>query len=503
VTLDNNTVFAVEENTPTQAEIVVDYTVAGGRMQSRRVAPLIVYGRRAIDWSEGTPVTAFVTPQEENVRSFAHAALVDPAAARALNVPEPMSNAVAMFSAMNQAGLHYVKDPIVTAHSAVLDTVQFPRETLADKTGDCDDLSVLYASLLESVGVETAFLLVPGHVLVGVNAGVPDGGLDRVTLDPSKVLVRDGKVFIPVETTLLGKSFRDAWAEGAATVARAASKTGADGLVVIETRTGWASYPPAALPRAAGLAVTKPDAVKNGAVAEVKSVASERDTAVNARLAQLAAAVQKNAAAPEAAQYAAMLARRGDVDKARAVLKAANDLASKNGAPSATFANNLANVEVLAGDQVSAVGRYRAILDKVGAKRGDVLTNLGIAYTQAGDQQKAVEAFDAALAAGASSAYIATGFEKAPANANVPVAAAPQNRADDAATTTVAEQDLKAILAKALAARKQKADADKKAGVQEKQAAADRFANPLPSGARRGDDAQSKLRMAELLRWMS
>jgi hypothetical protein len=172
VSLDNNTVFATEENTPTQAEVVVDYDVAGGKMSARRVAPLLVYGRRAIDWTENTLITAFVTPQEEVVRTFARAALVDEAKDGAA-LPESIAEAIAVFQAMSSAQLKYVKDPVIPARSGALDTAQFARETLTLKSGDCDDLSVLYASLLESVGVETAFLLVPGHVLVGVGAGVP------------------------------------------------------------------------------------------------------------------------------------------------------------------------------------------------------------------------------------------------------------------------------------------------------------------------------------------
>ncbi len=489
ITLDNATVFATEENTPTQAEVVVEYTVGGGKMTARRVVPLIVYGRRAIDWSEGTPITAFVTPQEENVRNFAHAALVDGDE----TLPPAMNEAIALFQAMSAAHLKYVKDPVVSANAATLDTVQFPRETLSLRTGDCDDLSVLYASLLEAVGVETAFLLVPGHVLVGVAAGVPADSLERVTFDDKRIIVRDGKAYIPVETTMLGRSFRDAWAEGASTVQRAA-RSRADGLTVVETRTGWASYPPAALPRAAGLAIAKPDPNKDGAADEVRQVVAERDSSRKATLLRLASAVKKNAAAPEAGEYAALLAKGGDVDKARAVLNAA--LAKKPGSVAAR--NNLANVAVLSGDHAAAVVGYRAILDGAGAHRGDVLTNLGIAYTQAGDEKKAVEAFDAALAAGGVSAFLATGFERAPKKDKVAVAA-PAGRASEEGKLTVAEQDVKSVLAKALAERKKKAATEKGKPTA---VAADHFKNPLPSGARRGDDARSKLRTAELLRWM-
>lgn len=47
----------------------------------------------------------------------------------------------------------YVSDP-----SLSLDKVQYPEETLKLHTGDCDDLAVLYASMLGSVEIEFAFV---------------------------------------------------------------------------------------------------------------------------------------------------------------------------------------------------------------------------------------------------------------------------------------------------------------------------------------------------------
>ena len=43
--------------------------------------------------------------------------------------------------------INYVVDPWVVAEGDVLDDIQFPRETLANKSGDCDDTSVLLACL--------------------------------------------------------------------------------------------------------------------------------------------------------------------------------------------------------------------------------------------------------------------------------------------------------------------------------------------------------------------
>lgn len=45
---------------------------------------------------------------------------------------------------------------------------RFPVETLYDETGDCEDTSFLFASLVEAMGLDAVVLMLPGHAAVGV-----------------------------------------------------------------------------------------------------------------------------------------------------------------------------------------------------------------------------------------------------------------------------------------------------------------------------------------------
>lgn len=46
---------------------------------------------------------------------------------------------------------------------------RFPVETLYDETGDCEDLSILYASIMEAMGYDAILLILPGHAAVGLS----------------------------------------------------------------------------------------------------------------------------------------------------------------------------------------------------------------------------------------------------------------------------------------------------------------------------------------------
>lgn len=62
--------------------------------------------------------------------------------------------------------LPYTSDNVTTPHD---DYPRYPAETLVDEGGDCEDTSILMASLLDEIGYEVILINPPGHVAVGVS----------------------------------------------------------------------------------------------------------------------------------------------------------------------------------------------------------------------------------------------------------------------------------------------------------------------------------------------
>ena len=114
--------------------------------------------------------------------------------------------------------LSYTSDPRASS-----EYVQFPGETIKLKGGDCDDFSVLFSSLLESIGVETALVDYKTstgvrHVNILVNTGLKPGEATLITGNDTKYFLRknedgDDEIWIPVETTSLS-DFNTAWSAG-------------------------------------------------------------------------------------------------------------------------------------------------------------------------------------------------------------------------------------------------------------------------------------------------
>ncbi len=478
LTLDADKIFKVDENTPVQAEVKLGYRTADGLAEGSRVVPLIVFDRNAIDWSEPESISAFVTFREESVKALARKVI---AAKLPADLPAGLREAAAVFSAMRQIKIKYQKDPQNPFQKRRLDYVQYPRETLSYRTGDCDDLAVLYAALLESVGVQTAFITTPGHILTAFKA---PAGAEPITHDPDRYLEEEGRVWIPVETTSLDRSFEEAWRRGAREVKRWRGKK--DKLALLPVHRAWKKFPAVSLPQEVKETAVDVAALEAGLKQEAEAVLRQRDRSYKKRLADLKKKIRrKKKDAALRNEYALLLARGGELKEAAGELDQALKL--KPGDARATC--NLANVRLLLGKFKEAVGLYQKALELDEKLGGRVYANVGLAYYCYGDLEKAKQAFSACARCGGGGLFASMGLVP-PREAEGTLAAEKKPRKKE-----VIERELEKVLLEALESAEKKKTGDKK----EKKP--DLFSNPLPTGGRRGDDPASQRRLVDLLSW--
>jgi len=132
---------------------------------------------------------AFVTPRDPAVDELARQA------SRAVLAMDgnPFGNrnlafTAAMTDALAELGVTYIPDPTnpfatVSATPHAVDTIHYPYQTLDRLSGDCDDTTVLMASLLGNVGVNTQFVDVPGHIFLLVDTGLHENNRSALGVD--------------------------------------------------------------------------------------------------------------------------------------------------------------------------------------------------------------------------------------------------------------------------------------------------------------------------------
>jgi tetratricopeptide (TPR) repeat protein len=125
--------------------------------------------------------------------------------------------AAALHDALTLYGLTYSNDPVATLNSdkKTVDYIQFPQQTLDYRGGKCSDFSVLYASMFEAVGVETAFITIPGHIYMAIALQMGAEEARKSFLHSDDLIILGDKVWLPIEITLREGGFVKAWQMGA------------------------------------------------------------------------------------------------------------------------------------------------------------------------------------------------------------------------------------------------------------------------------------------------
>jgi tetratricopeptide (TPR) repeat protein len=216
----NNELFSLEGITPLTGEIIVKYTMKGRPVEQRQPVTYDMYDKTSITWDDDRKVGAFITPADSALKNFASWITRTFKGTASASYNQPVLFAMQAYASLAEIGILYQADaasPFTEAqgNSQLVDSVSLPRETLKRITGDCDDLTVLFCALLESVNIETGFITVPGHIYAAFNTKIPSNEYRDISPDRSLTVVTNGEIWVPVEITMIGKGdFTAAWRRG-------------------------------------------------------------------------------------------------------------------------------------------------------------------------------------------------------------------------------------------------------------------------------------------------
>jgi hypothetical protein len=246
--LFNENVLSIVESAKLSSEIRAEYMIGENEGYDTETLTLSTYDRNTMQWDDDRKIAAFVTAQDEEIRRTARnvASMVRDSGLAGFN--REFQLAVAMMGMMEALNCAYVVDPSKSYGNSsnvdeiVVDSVQFPRQTLQYRAGDCDDLSTTFNALLESVGVETAFITVPGHIYSAFRLDMSSEQAGRTFSQAHDLIfLDDDTTWVPVETTSLRLGFLEAWRKGG----QQWRKFDADGQAGFHrVRESWETYEP-------------------------------------------------------------------------------------------------------------------------------------------------------------------------------------------------------------------------------------------------------------------
>lgn len=376
----NDRVLELTENTPVQTNIRLTFFEDNNEKTVSQNAPLMLYSRNAIAWSDKARLASFVTPRDMPIVEFSRAAVrafLKPL--KSTTIGRPLTKAALFSEAVRALGISYVPDPStpykdVSNHPEIIDYVQFPRETLRRRTGDCDDTTALLASLLESVGAQVALVDTPGHIFLMANLEENDPGLIGLPID--RFIDFRGTYWVPIETTQIEKGFPAAWQSGIAAFKAAQEKGQVEFVVLAEA---FEKYPPLTLrEKEKDLVLIPEERVKKTLLPLLAQLQAERYKNQLARLQELIAA---NPEDPSLQIELAMAhIEGGKTPEGKMVL--ASLLRHSSDQIRAAAYNNLGNIAYLAGNYAEADKNYGMAAKLEPADGGIVLNQARLAWRQ-------------------------------------------------------------------------------------------------------------------------
>ncbi|HOE09709.1 MAG TPA: hypothetical protein PLV89_12675, partial [Treponemataceae bacterium] len=288
----NERVLELNEKTDTKAKLIIEYTSLSKKMKKEVPVTIPVYHRNAMSWKDDRRAAAFVSSKDPSALWFAKyiSSVVKDSFRAGINTN--LQYAIGLFEAVNTFGLNYVIDPSSAYADNIggesIDFLQFPYQTLMFRGGDCDDISILFCSLLEAVGIDTAFITIPGHIYMAFSTGLTEKEARENFADPSLLIMHENTAWIPLEITLTKEGFDKAWRIGARQWNTAAAANQAQ---LYPMKNSWELYRPISVPGAQA-AITMPErtaitaSFSNSMDVWVEKEIRPQVTELNAKLAQ-------------------------------------------------------------------------------------------------------------------------------------------------------------------------------------------------------------------------
>jgi len=245
----NNRILNINEDTPIQCQLTMTYYQDGAEKTFTLNQPIKVLSKDSIIWDKADRLANFITPKDTPVFGFSRFVLneKDKFQDESGLMDGNVLTALMIWEGLGEKGISYLADPVSpfsvkkSSKVFVTDSVQFPRNTLKLKSGDCDDLTAIFAALFEASGLHTMLLDYPSHIALMFDTEATDP--KEVGIPEEYLIKYNNTYWVGVETTMVGKDFYDS-IKHEADLYRSMSAE----VKMVDVRTAWNEFEPVTLP---------------------------------------------------------------------------------------------------------------------------------------------------------------------------------------------------------------------------------------------------------------
>lgn len=241
-------------------EILVEYEFLGRKKTYTESIAIPVYNRNSLRWYDSTSIAAFVQPSAPEILDYSKYAVGIARNYLRSGLNRNMQFSMYLFEGLRAGGVKDSKDettPYRLYHNnqELLDYIQFPYQTLSYKLGDIDDLALLLAATMESVGIKTAMIPLEEDFLIAYSLEINALEAERLFYNLDNLLIINNEVWMPLSLSSFREGFINSWFIAMENLNEAFNKGEWVDLIYLEE--AWKSYSPAVV-RSGGAVFEKP-----------------------------------------------------------------------------------------------------------------------------------------------------------------------------------------------------------------------------------------------------
>ena len=256
-------------------ELVIEYELLGQKRTAISQVIIPVYNRNQVRWTDAAVIASYISSNSQEVLELSKYLVGIARNHLRSGLNRNMQFGMYLYEGIRLAGIECSADPSTpysTSHldPTVLDYIQYPFQTLLYKTGDDDDVGILYLALLESVGIKAAFIPMNDDFIVVINLNTTAAKAANLFDGYDRLMVIDDEAWIPISMSALREGFVNSWYKAVVEIQQA-SDAGEE-LNFVDLEQSWQSYPPAGF--------------SSGQTIDVKPVEADVTTAVETDIAR-------------------------------------------------------------------------------------------------------------------------------------------------------------------------------------------------------------------------
>lgn len=244
----NDKILRFSEAGKISGEIVIDYELLGDKRTTVSAVTIPVYNRNAMRWVDSAILASYVNTNSQEILELSKYFVGVARNHFRTGLNQNMQFSIYVHEGIRSLGIiceEKSDTPYNTSHldMSILDYVQYPYQTLSYRSGDKDDIGVLFMSMLESVGIGAAYLALHDDFIVAIELGDYEPALLNLFNNTDNLLVVDDKVWIPLSMSAIEKDFADCWKAGVERVNEFLESD--EDVAFIVLSDAWQIYPPA------------------------------------------------------------------------------------------------------------------------------------------------------------------------------------------------------------------------------------------------------------------